>query len=99
MKPMEFKEQNKILTKPSNMTDDECQSMPVFTDGANCISCWKMGFKDKLKAIIFGKLWIYVWSGKTQPPIAPVFGKTVFEPYRATDPSKSGKNIIDGGQK
>ncbi len=38
-----------------------------------------MGFKDKLKALIFGKVWIYVWSGKIQPPIAPVFGKTVFE--------------------
>ena len=79
MKPISFKEQNKILTKPSSMTDDECQSMPVFTDGVNCISCWKLNLKDRLKALIFGKVWIYVWSGKTQPPIAPVFGRTVFE--------------------
>ena len=79
MKPIKFEEQTKILSRPKSMTDEECGSLAIFSDGKVCLSCWKMGFKERLKALIFGKIWVQVYSGKTQPPIALDCCKTVFE--------------------
>ena len=79
MKPIEFREQNKVLSKPSNMTDEECSPLPIFSDGKNCISCWRGSWKERLKFLLYGKVWIYVMSGKIQPPIAIDVNKTVFK--------------------
>jgi hypothetical protein len=40
MEPMKFEQANKELLKPQGMTDEECGSLPVFTDGKECISLW-----------------------------------------------------------
>jgi hypothetical protein len=79
MKPTTFKEQNKTLLKPDNMTDEECTSLPVYTDDKQCISCWRMSIKERLSALLFGKVWVWVLSGKTQPPIVLEARRTVFE--------------------
>lgn len=78
MKPIKFKEANKNLQKPSNMTDKECSSLWVFTDNKQCVSCWKLSFTDRLKALVFGKIWIGILTGTTQPPIWADCKKTVF---------------------
>ncbi len=69
MKPIEFPEQTKVLQKPESMTDEECQPMAVWTDGQQCISCWKAGFMDRLRFLFTGKMWLSVFSGATQPPV------------------------------
>lgn len=51
MRPIDFKESNSILTKPQNMTDEECSSLNIYTDGTECISCWKLSFKDRIMAL------------------------------------------------
>ena len=79
MKPIKFEEQTMILQKPKGMTDEECGTLPVYTDGKNCVSCWKMSWKERIKAILFGRIWLYVWSGKTQPPVSLLCDKTVFK--------------------
>ena len=53
MKPIKFKEENKNLLKPQNMTDEECSSLWVYTDGEQCISCWKMNWKQRIMALLF----------------------------------------------
>ena len=78
MKPIKFKEANKNLLKPENMTDEECSSLWVYTDGEQCISCWKLSFKQRLSALIFGRVWLSVLSGQTQPPVWVDCKKTVF---------------------
>jgi len=78
VKPIQFKEQTKVLQKPESMTDEECGTLPIWNDGKRCISCWKMSFKERLKALLYGKIWIHVLSGETQPPIAIECDKTVF---------------------
>lgn len=78
MKPIKFKEANKNLLKPQNMTDEECSSLWVYTDGKACISCWKMSFKQRLSALFFGRVWLSVLSGQTQPPVWLDCCKTVF---------------------
>lgn len=56
MKPIKFKEANKNLLKPQSMTDDECSSLWVYTDGEQCISCWKMNWKQRIMALLFGRV-------------------------------------------
>ena len=66
--PIKFKESNKNLLKPSGMTDEECKSLPVYSDGEQCISCWKMSWRERFSALFIGKIWLAVHSGQTQPP-------------------------------
>lgn len=79
MKPIKFDEANQCLFKPKNMTDEECSSLWVYADGMHNISCWKMSFRQRLSALIHGKVWLCVLSGKTQPPVWVDCAKTVFE--------------------
>jgi hypothetical protein len=79
MKPVKFKEANKNLLKPSSMTDEECGALWVFNDNTQCISCWKLSFRQRFLALFFGRIWLSVLSGKTQPPVWLDCKKTVFE--------------------
>lgn len=69
MKPIEFKEQTKVLSKPKSMTDEECSSMAIWNDGEKCISCWKASLKERIRFLFTGKMWLWVLSGVTQPPV------------------------------
>jgi len=84
MKPTTFKEVNRNLTKPEGMTDEECGTLPTFTDGKQCISLWKMSFKERLQILFFGRIWIGIISGYTQPPIWLDASKTVFGEANST---------------
>jgi len=86
MKPIKFEEATKNLSKPDSMTDEECSSMWVYSDGQQCISCWKMNWKDRLKALFYGRVWLGVVSGHSQPPVWVDPSKTVF-----VKPEKNGK--------
>lgn len=72
MKPINFKYSNKILTPSSKEYSTDVNSVSnlhIFTNGEQCVSCWKMSFIERIKAMIFGKVWIAILSGETQPPI------------------------------
>ena len=68
MKPIKFKEQNIVFTKPESMTDEECRSLPAYKYESGIISCWEMTFRERLKALITGVVWFNVVSS-CQPPI------------------------------
>jgi hypothetical protein len=70
MKPIVFTQVNRTLTRPQNMTDDECGPIQVYSDGQQCVSCWRPTFRERLSVLLFGKVWLFVWSGETQPPVA-----------------------------
>jgi len=78
MKPIAFKESNKNLSAPSDMTEKECGTLPIFTDGTTCVSKWQLNFKDRIHCLLYGYLWIRVHSGQTQPPIGINAKKTIF---------------------
>ena len=69
MKPTTFNEQTKVLTKPFNMTDIECGTLPVYSDGNQCISCWGLNFIERVKLLVFGKIWLQVLFNGNQPPV------------------------------
>jgi len=78
MEAVKFPEATKNLARPESMTKEECGSLWVWTDGTRCISCWKMTWKQRIKALFWGKVWLSVYSGQTQPPVSVDCSKTVF---------------------
>ena len=79
MEPVKFKQANKDLLKPEGWTDEQCSSLPVFTDGKECISLWQMTWRERFSALFFGKIWLFVYSGQTQPPVALMAAKEIFK--------------------
>lgn len=77
MEPQAFPEANRTLVKPPSMTDEECGSLPVWTDGTTCVSCWKLTLRERLSALIHGRVWLGVLTGGTQPPVWLLAQKTV----------------------
>lgn len=77
MEPIVFPEAVKVLQRPSTMSTGECQSLPVWNDGKQCVSCWRATFKERLQILFIGKVWLGVLSGKSQPPVF-VSGEDVF---------------------
>lgn len=71
MKPVDFYGSNKAL-QPSGKVYSEnvtgVAPLPVWSDGEQCVSCWRMSFRERLSALIFGRVWLSVLSGHTQPP-------------------------------
>ena len=70
MKPTEFEYQTNILSRPKGMTENECGSLAIHTDGHTCISLWRMTWRERVSALIFGRVWLSIHSGVTQPPVA-----------------------------
>ena len=70
MKPTKFKYQNRVLERPAGMSSDQCGALPIWTDGEQCVSCWKMTFWERLKVLLHGRVWLSVMSGGTQAPVS-----------------------------
>jgi len=57
------------------MTDDECGSLAIFTDGNISISCWKLSFKDRIKILLSGMIWLWIFCGNSHPPVSITINK------------------------
>jgi hypothetical protein len=82
MHPISFKEANKVLGPPVGVSEEECLPLPVFTDGEQCISKWKLTADEIEQIKQTGEIWVSVYSGVTQPPILPLVGY----PFRPIEP-------------
>jgi hypothetical protein len=78
VKPSEFPEQTKVLRKPPSMTDEECGSLGVYSDGHVCISLWRPTWRERLSILFLGRVWLHVLSGQTQPPVMVEAKRTPF---------------------
>lgn len=66
MKPIKFKEQNVIYAE----NQEPYLPLPAFkdTDSWGCVtSCWGLGFIERLKVLVTGKVWVTM----------PTFGKSL----------------------
>ncbi|RPD50049.1 hypothetical protein DNI29_04430 [Hymenobacter sediminis] len=66
--PIEFPEQNWLLAKPADMTDEQCCSLPCFVDQTQVVSCWKLT-EEELEEINRngGKIYMGVYGASTPP--------------------------------
>jgi hypothetical protein len=83
MEPQKFEQANKDLLKPEGWTDEQCGTLPVYSDGKECISLWKMTWRERFSALFFGKVWLFVVSGHTQPPVALMATKQIFSEVKS----------------
>lgn len=75
--PDRFPESNKTLGAPRGM-QDSCDPLAVWTDGKVCISRWRLSWRERIAALLYGRVWLRVYSGATQPPVAMSAERTVF---------------------
>jgi len=91
MEPGQFKQSTKKLGPPKGMTKEECGDLPVWTDGTQVISLWKMSWRERFSALFFGRIWLSVYSGQTQPPVWLMATKEIFkEEKQALQESSNG---------
>ena len=82
MNPIHFKHSNITLQPrdtpyPAYVTT--VGPLPIWTDGEMCLSCWQMTLRERLSALLFGRVWISVLSGYTQPSVSANACKTFFK--------------------
>jgi len=71
MKPVPFSYQNRVLQPSGKKYSNNVTGvdpLPVWTDGEQCVSCWQMSWRERISALLFGRVWLALLSGKTQPP-------------------------------
>lgn len=83
MIPVEFPESNKVLLAPPGREKD-IVPLPVWTDGEQCISCYRLSWKERFSALFFGRVWLSVLSGITQPPVWVLVARKLFGPEKPT---------------
>lgn len=72
MKPIQFKYANWRLDAPAGEYSENVAGidpLPVWTDGEQCVSCWRLSWRERLAALLFGRVWLSVLGGSTQPPV------------------------------
>jgi hypothetical protein len=75
MKPITFKECNVTFAKDQ----PEYQPLPAYKTGTmhgEVISCWHLSFKERIKLLIHGNLWIAMMTfNQSLTPIYPTVDK------------------------
>lgn len=72
MYPVAFDEVNSTLTEPTNWDKTkhgDCLDLPVERGDGFCKSCWKLTFGEFFKLLFKRKIYLYIVSGNTQPPV------------------------------
>ena len=81
--PINFPEAVKTL-QPSGKTYSEnvtgVEPLPIWTDGEQVVSCWRMSWRERLSALIFGRAWVATLSGSTTVPVFTTATRHYFKP-------------------
>lgn len=70
MKPIKFKECNTIFAKDQ----PEYGQLPAFknkSDQGEVISCWNLSIKERIRILLFGKIWLELLT--FNKPLTPSF--------------------------
>jgi len=73
MEPIKFKEHNVVYAEDQ----PEYLPLPVLKlEDGEVISCWKLNFIEKMKILLFGKLWLSILTfNKSLQPLLPSVSK------------------------
>ena len=58
--PINFSWSNGIIEPPPNLGKYDIVPLHVYIGDSRVISCWKMSLAERLKALLFGKVWLDV---------------------------------------
>lgn len=91
MEPIKFKEQNCIYAQ----NQPEYKPLPAHKENGIVTSCWRLSFLERIRVLIFGNIWLCLWS--FDKPLTPSFmtlkKKEVF-PYSENDLQKIIKKNV-----
>lgn len=79
MKPVEFKGQNST-TMP---VEGEEGRLPICMTDKGFITCWKLSFADRVRAVVFGRVWSYNYTPKCYHQISMECMRDIFVKLRA----------------
>ena len=66
--PVNFKQANFVWKGwPGKGDEPGVLDLPSYREGDQTISCWKMTWKERLRVLLTGKTWLFVWGG--HPPV------------------------------
>ena len=70
MTPVEFPEQNTTFAKDQ----PEYLPLPAFTDGTHVVSCWRLTWRERLRLLFGGRLWLMqmTFGGPLQPQLPSI---------------------------
>jgi hypothetical protein len=72
MKPVTFKHANRVL-QPSGKEYSQnvagVDPLPVWTDGEQCLSRWRLSWRERVSVLLHGHVWLATLTGATQPPV------------------------------
>src|SRR5262245_31642586 len=72
MKPESFKQANgTLLGGPAADygTSADVADLPVWRGDGQIISCWRLGWIERLKLLVFGRVWLRVSATRTHAPV------------------------------
>lgn len=68
--PVNFPFANRFLRKPPNMRDSIPGDLLIYTDGDTYLSCWRVDIWGRIRVLLTGNVWVWVWGdGRIQQPI------------------------------
>jgi len=70
MKPVEFKHQNIVFAK-DQPEYQPLSALKIDAPTGEVISCWKLTFKERLKVLVFGRVWMSLMS--FNKPLTPSY--------------------------
>lgn len=70
MRPLKFPQANIALKAPEGMTEDECGTLHAHRDGTYHKSLWAASPRERLRFLLTGRIWLWVMSAHSQPPVA-----------------------------
>lgn len=62
MNPTTFKSSNGELSQNGT-------TIPIYHEDGHNVSCWRLSFKDRIRLLVSGKLWLTVVSGAIHPVV------------------------------
>jgi hypothetical protein len=73
MKPTSFEQANGILSGgPASKygTSDDVADLAVCRVNGEVISCWRATWRDRLRVLLTGRVWLRVLADRTHSPVA-----------------------------
>jgi hypothetical protein len=78
-----FPEQNGTLRgAPGHLGTDgeQVSDLPVCRDGHQVVSCWRLSWADRLRALVTGRAWLLVLTPLTHAPVCVTADRPFKEP-------------------
>ncbi len=72
VKPQSFPESNANLgggPAARYGTQDDVMDLPVHRSADQIISCWRLSWADRLRALVHGRVWLHVLTMRSHPPV------------------------------